>query len=310
MPNNRLGTTLENLLGRRKPGGARIESEPDPADNDVLRVPVHEIQPNPSQPRSDFPEEQFQELVQSVKTHGIIQPVILRRLRTGFEIVAGERRWRAAKAAGLETIPAQIRNVDSAQAFELSIIENIQRQDLNPMEKARAYKRLMDTFELTQEIAAQRLGISRSAIANIVRLIELPGEIQDALARGTIANGHARALLAVPDIEDQLVLWRKIEKQGLSVRQVEQIINKRPAPSRRSRHHNAEETKPAHILDLEEKLRRVTGTKVTIRPTKSNAGQITIEYYSLDDFDRIVETVFNSTTKKAVPRVSNPRIFR
>jgi ParB family chromosome partitioning protein len=294
MPNNRLGTTLENLLGRRQGGPAVAPPEPSPAEDDVLRIPVDEIQPNPSQPRVDFPEEQFQELVLSVKAHGIIQPVVVRPVRHGFELVAGERRWRAAKAAGLASIPAQVRNVDSAQAFELSIIENIQRQDLNAMEKARAYKRLIDTFELTQEIAAQRLGISRSAMANAMRLLDLPGEIQDAVSRGTISMGHARTILAVPEIEQRLALWRRIEKEGLSVRQVEQLVAKGPARPRRRRR-KTDEDKAPHILDLEEQLRRATGTKVNIRQTKQSAGQIIIDFYSLDDFDRIVEALLSGS---------------
>jgi len=289
---SKLGTSLENLLARRK------AARPEPAagmavpQEDTLNIPVDAIKANPSQPRTDFSEDAFQELVQSIRQNGIIQAVIVRRAGDGFELIAGERRWRAAKAAGLPAVPAQIRNVDSAKAFELSIIENIQRQDLNPIERANAYKRMIETFELTQELAAQRLGINRSSMANVIRLLELPGEIQDAVSRGTIAMGHARALLSLPTAEARLSVWRKIEKGGLSVRQVERLVAK-GGVARRRRRKPASEDRPPHIRDLEEQLRAALGTKVSIVPIKENAGRVVIEYYSLDDFDRIVEAVLD-----------------
>ena len=292
MQTGRLGTSLESLLARHKPPRARPTGEPEAAEDEILRVPVEDIKPNPSQPRTDFNEEAFQELVQSVRENGIIQPVVVRRSGTAFELIAGERRWRAAKAAGLPTVPAQVRNVDSARAFELSIIENIQRQDLNPMERARAYKKLVETFELTQEMAGQRLGINRSTMANVMRLLELPSEIQDAVSRGTIGMGHARALLSLRTSEDRLTLWRRIERDGLSVRQVEKIVAKgdiRRRPPRRQ----VLDNKPPHIRDLEEQLRAALGTKVIIVPIKENSGRIVIDYYSLDDFDRVVERVLD-----------------
>ncbi len=287
---SKLGTSLENLLSRHKPSKAAPPAEKPAPEGDILHIPVADIKPSPSQPRTVFQEEAFQELVQSVRQNGIIQPVVVRRSGKTFELIAGERRWRAAKAAGLPTVPAQIRNVDSAKAFELSVIENIQRQDLNPIEKAQAYKRMIETFELTQELAAQRLGINRSTLANVMRLLELPGEIQDAVSRGTISMGHARALLALRTPEQQLAAWRKIERKGLSVRQVERLVAKGDTTSRRRRKPE-EETKPPHIRDLEEQLRVALGTKVSIVTTKSDAGRVVIEYYSLDDFDRIVECV-------------------
>ena len=288
MRTSKLGTSLENLLSKRKPANAKRPNESPPPDDEILHIPVADIKPNPSQPRTAFGEESFQELVQSIRQNGIIQPIVVRRLGDGFELVAGERRWRAAKSAGLSTVPAQVRNVDSAKAFELSIIENIQRQDLNPIERANAYKRLIETFELTQDLAAQRLGINRSSMANVMRLLELPGEIQDAVSRGTISMGHARALLALQTTEQRLTLWRKIEKTGLSVRQVEQLVANGGTRRTRARRPAADK-RPPHIRDLEEQLRAALGTKVTIIPVKENAGRVVIEYYSLDDFDRIVE---------------------
>lgn len=290
MTTARLGTTLESLLARHKPVKPQPPAEAPPPEEEILNVPVEDIKPNPSQPRVDFNEEAFQELVQSVRANGIIQAVVIRRTPGGFELVAGERRWRAAKAAGLATVPAQIRNVDSAKAFELSIVENIQRQDLNPIERAKAYRKLVDTFDLTQELAGQRLGINRSTMANVMRLLELPTEIQDAVSRGTIAMGHARALLALGTNDDRLALWRRIEKDGLSVRQVENIVAKgdlRRRPPRKP----ADQGKAPHIRDLEEQLRAALGTKVCIVCVKQNAGRVVIDYYSLDDFDRIIERV-------------------
>ncbi|MFO7900200.1 MAG: ParB/RepB/Spo0J family partition protein [Planctomycetota bacterium] len=290
MASNRLGTSLENLLARHQPNRHKDDG-PAASPDETLNVPVDEIKPNPSQPRTEFDESEFQELVHSIRRNGIIQAVIVRRVGDGFELIAGERRWRAAKAAGLRTVPAQIRDVDSAAAFELSIIENIQRKDLSPIEKAKAYKRLMETFELTQETAAQRLGISRSALANVVRLLELPGEIQDAVSRGTITMGHARAILSLPSAEERLALWRKVEKGGLSVRQVEKIVASGGVRRRRRRKKPDSEQKEPHIRDLEEQLRGALGTKVNIQPSRENAGKVIIEYYSLDDFDRIVEAI-------------------
>ncbi len=292
MRTSKLGTSLESLLAKHKPAKTSAAAKPSAPEDEILHIPVSEIKPNPSQPRSDLGEETFQGLVQSVRQNGVIQPVIVRRAGEGFELIAGERRWRAAKAAGLSSLPAQVRDVDSARAFELSVIENIQRQDLNPIECAHAYKKLIDTFELTQELAAQRLGINRSTMANVMRLLELPGEIQDAVSRGTINIGHARALLSLRTAGERLAAWRKIERDGLSVRQVEKLVAKGGVPRRRLRDRSAD-NKPPHIRDLEEQLRAALGTKATIVPTKENAGRVVIEYYSLDDFDRIVERVLD-----------------
>ena len=290
MASNRLGTSLENLLARHQHSRPQND-EPRGAPEDTLNIPVDDITPNPSQPRTEFGESEFQELAQSVRRNGIIQPVIVRRVGDGFELIAGERRWRAAKTAGLPTVPGLVRDVDSAAAFELSIIENIQRKDLSPIEKAKAYKRLIETFELTQESAAQRLGISRSAMANVIRLLELPGEIQDAVSRGTITMGHARAILSLPTAQERLAMWRKAEKSGLSVRQVERMVAKGGVGGRARTPKPDAERKEPHIRDLEEQLRGALGTKVSIQPSKENAGKVVIEYYSLDDFDRIIESV-------------------
>jgi ParB family chromosome partitioning protein len=292
MRTSKLGTSLENLLARHKPAKTTPAAEPPAHDDEILHIPVGDIKPNPSQPRVDFQEEAFQELVLSVRQNGIIQPIVVRRSGASFELIAGERRWRAAKAAGLTVVPAQVRNVDSAKAFELSVIENIQRQDLNAIEKANAYKRLVETFELTQELAAQRLGINRSTMANVMRLLELPGEIQDAVSRGTISMGHARALLSLAGADERLAIWRKIEKDDLSVRQVEKLVSKGGIKPRQRRRQPGVNKAP-HILDLEEQLRAALGTKVSIVATKSSAGRVVIEYYSLDDFDRIVERVLD-----------------
>jgi len=289
---SRLGTSLESLLAKHSPIIPSPPAAEQPTiEDEILHIPVETLRPNPSQPRTDFVEESFQELVQSVRQNGIIQPVVVRRVTGGFELIAGERRWRAAKAAGLASIPAQVRNVDSAKAFELAVVENIQRQDLNPIERAKAYRRLMETFELTQELAAQRLGINRSTMANVMRLLELPGEIQDAVSRGTISMGHARALLSLQNTEERLVLWRRIEKDGLSVRQVERVVVKDAAPRRVRR--RASDNKPPHIRDLEEQLRSALGTKVSIVSVKDHSGRVVIEYYSLDDFDRLVERILD-----------------
>jgi len=280
MAKSKLGRGLDFLLAKEDISG--------PADHEVvLNLNVSDIHPNRHQPREDFNEEALEHLMDSIAVNGVIQPIVVRQDAEGYEIVAGERRWRAARRLDLPTIPAIVRQVDDAQSLEIALIENIQRQDLNPIEKAKAYRELINRFSLTQEQAAAKLGMNRSSIANMLRLLELPQDIQDAVSRGTLTMGHARALLGLSDPIEQRRLARRIEKEQLSVRHVEKYV---ADLQKAGTEHNAlaETRKPPHIRDLENRLRMALGTRVTIQDN-GGKGRIVIDYFSSDDFDRLLE---------------------
>jgi ParB family chromosome partitioning protein len=245
------------------------------------------VHPNPNQPRTDFDPEALEELVESITRNGVLQPIIVRPSESGYELIAGERRWRSATQAGLATIPAVVRSASDNESLELSIIENIQRQDLNPIEQAKAYKDLIERFALTQDEAAARLGKKRSSVANILRLLDLPQDIQDSVSRGTLSMGHARALLALPDRAEQRRLAARVQQDDLSVRQTERLVNDRLRRKRPTR--TARAAKPPHIVDLEAKLRTALGTRVSIEPRKNEkSGKLVIDYFSQDDYHRVL----------------------
>jgi len=282
MKNSRLGRGLDALLGRPQEG--------EPAGQQVIEIPVSKVHPNPSQPRQDFDPEALAELAESVTRNGILQPIIVRADQEGYELIAGERRWRAATQAGLATIPAIVRTATDSESLELALIENIQRQDLNPIEQAKAYKDLIERFVLTQDEAAARLGKKRSSVANLLRLLDLPQDIQDAVSRGTLSMGHARALLALPDRAEQRRLAARVQREDLSVRQTERIIADRlrrsPPPA------DPDQPKPSHIVDLEAKLREALATRVTIVPHRhDDGGRVVIDFFTKDDFARILERI-------------------
>ena len=282
MKNSRLGRGLEALLGRPQDGS--------PGGQEVLEVPVSKVHPNPNQPRRDFDADALAELVESITRNGILQPIIVRADEEGYELIAGERRWRAAIQAGLATVPAIVRPATDSESLELSLIENIQRQDLNPIEQAKAYKDLIERFALTQDEAAARLGKKRSSVANLMRLLDLPQDIQDAVSRGTLSMGHARALLGLPDRGEQRRLAARIQREDLSVRQTERIINDRLRRPPRST--TQDEPKPPHIADLEAKLREALATRVTIiRHRHDEGGRVVIDFFSKDDFDRVFQRI-------------------
>ena len=257
--------------------------EPGPsAANDLL---VDEISPNRLQPRSYFDDTKLEELVTSIEEHGVLQPVVVQKADSGYELIVGERRWRASKKLGLKKIPAVIREVSDAQSLEIAIIENIHRQDLNPIEEAEAYARLANEFALTQEMVAKKVGKSRTAIANTLRLLKLSRNIKEDLISEKISMGHARALLGLENSKQMEILRKEIIKQDLTVRQTEGRVNKikagsvnKPGPSTAK--------KDIFIKDLEKDLARRLGTKVDISP-KKNGGKLVVTYYSDDDLDRI-----------------------
>jgi ParB family transcriptional regulator, chromosome partitioning protein len=246
------------------------------------------VMPNPYQPRRDIAGSEFDDLVASVRSHGILQPVVARPVDGRFQIVAGERRFRAAQAAGLASIPAVVREVSDREALEVALIENLRREDLNPIERARAYMRLAEEFGLTQEQVAEAIGGSRSAIANTVRLLDLPQEVQQAIDQGRLTEGHGRALLGVPDNGKLLELWQHVEKQSLSVRETEVLVKSSARNVSRETIVRRAPTKDPVLSDLAVRLQDRYGTSVSI-VTKGKKGTIQINYYSSDDLERLVD---------------------
>lgn len=251
----------------------------------ILQIDIERVSPNPYQPRQSFDQAKLDELARSIVEKGIIQPVTVRVVDDGYELITGERRLRAAKQAGFHTIPAVVRSVTSPEEMmELSLIENIQRDDLNPIHEARAYLRLLEECHLTQEEIATRVGKNRSTVANILRLLRLPDEVQKHVLSDEISMGHARALLALEDRTEQTTLCKQIVQKGLSVRKVEQLIKDRFKDVRES----PRVRKSTDLLAVEEIMQRMLGTRVNVNQG-THKGKIEIEFYSLDDLNRILD---------------------
>jgi ParB family transcriptional regulator, chromosome partitioning protein len=257
------------------------EAEPS-ATGDLL---IDEISPNRLQPRSHFDDKKLEELVTSIEEHGVLQPVVVQKAGSGYELIVGERRWRASKKLGLKKIPAVIREVSDAESLEIAIIENIHRHDLNPIEEAEAYSRLANEFALTQEMVAKKVGKSRTAVANTLRLLKLSRNIKEDLISEKISMGHARALLGLENSKQMEMLRKEIVKQDLTVRQTEDRVNKVKAGSV-NKPGTSTAKKDIFIKDLEKELARRLGTKVDISP-KKNGGKLVVTYYSDDDLERI-----------------------
>lgn len=259
----------------------------------VIRLAVDQIEPNPLQPRETFDPQDMEDLVGSIKEKGVIQPVLVRRRGDKFELIAGERRFRAAKALNLESVPALVKDVDDRDSLELALIENIQRQSLNPIEEARAYKYLIEKFQLSQDEVSQVLGKARATVANVLRLLRLPPEIQDEIKSGRISFGHGKALLEVEDVNQQRRLSQMAISKSLSVRELETAIKHLRKPGRRLSVRTA--TLDPMVTVLEQQLQQVLATRVRI-VKKKKRGSIVIEYYSSDDLNRIVEKIGGMTT--------------
>lgn len=254
--------------------------------SDVREISIHAIRANENQPRRRFDPAALAELSESIKQHGVLEPLIVRPVGTDYEIVVGERRWRAAQMAGLETVPALVRHYDDREATEIALVENLQREDLNPIEEAEAYQRLIDLFGLTQEEVAQRVGRERSTVANRLRLLFLEPEIREMIEAGSITAGHAKALLGAEPGKQRVALARMIAEQGLSVRQVEELIRKRRQPKQSPKRIVVE--KDPHWEAIESEFRDVLGTKVNVVHRGDNRGKIEIEFYSAEDIERIL----------------------
>jgi len=252
------------------------------------RIAVEEIEPNPKQPRHDFDENALKELATSIKLHDIIQPITVSKLTTGkYRLISGERRWRAAKLAGLKDIPAFVRQANDQQLLELALLENLQREDLNAMEVALSYKRMMDELEYTQEQVADRMGKDRSTVANIIRLLRLPPDIQLSVRRGEHSMGHARALIALDVVDAQLVAFKEILAKGLSVRQTEALVQqlKKSLPAVKK---TTNSTSSSPFKRIEDKLASHFSTRVKIKTNKDGSGQLVIEYYTQEEFNKIL----------------------
>lgn len=291
-----LGRGLEALMGsmgsmKTPPpeNDQTVSFPPDPkleiAKNEL---PIAQIRPNPYQPRTSWNEEQLRELCESIKANGIIQPIIVRKIGESYQIIAGERRFRAAEMAGLEVVPVLVRQATDEEMLELALVENIHRADLNPIERAKAYLNFINSFNLTQTDAAKRLGEDRTVVSNFLRILDLPNEIKQMLIDEQLSMGHARAILALPSDELRRKLANRAMAGRLSVREVERLVRKYLDGNTEQKDKKKE--KLAHIVDLEQQLQSILGTKVNIKANKrGQKGRIIIDYYSLDEFDRLTE---------------------
>ena len=285
-----LGKGLDSMIPEKKTKAEMKEAQ----DKSLAEIKISEIDPNMGQPRKKFDEDELLELAESIKIHGVIQPIILTKRGKRYEIIAGERRWRASKLAGLVKIPAIIREYTDKEIMEVSLIENIQRQDLNPIEEALAFKNLIDEYKMKQDDLAERVSKSRSAITNALRLLKLDDKVKAMLAEGLISTGHARALLAVEDKNKQQALATKIFDEKLSVRETEKLVkhiieNKEPKKEEKS-------SEKLIYKKLEDSLKSIIGSKVSIKGRNNGKGKIEIDYYSIEELDRITELL--STIKK------------
>jgi len=279
-----MAATRKHGLGKGL--GALIPEQEEKPGNSTINIPMNLIKANEEQPRKLFDEEKILQLAESIKEHGVVQPIILKKDGSTYTIVAGERRWRASKSIGLKEIPAVVMDLTEKQVLEISLIENIQREDLNPIEEAIAYKKLIDEFDLTQENLSKRIGKSRVAVTNTLRLLNLDPRVQDYLVDGVITEGHGRALLSIDDFDLQYKIAQTIIDEGLNVREIEKLIksfgtekDKKPKISLTNN--------PFHN-DIKERLEGYFGTKVVVS-NKKNKGSIEIEYYSEDDLQRILD---------------------
>ncbi|MER3463422.1 MAG: chromosome partitioning protein ParB [Chitinophagaceae bacterium] len=257
------------------------------AATSTLRIPVDSVEPNPKQPRKDFDETALQELASSIKLHDIIQPITVSKIAGNkYRLISGERRWRASKLAGLVDIPAYVRQANDQELLELALLENLQREDLNAMEIALSYKRMMEELSHTQEQVAERMGKDRSTVTNYIRLLKLPPDIQVAVRNGELSMGHARALINVDTIDKQLFIFHEIKEKGLSVRQTEMLVRNLYKQKDLKK---AISSLPPTYKKIEDKLASHFGTRVVVKHSKNGSGQITFDYYSLQELNKLLD---------------------
>lgn len=293
-----LGKGLDSLIPDNKGSKSSVESEPHPKDEEEQNsgeqmMKINMVEPNREQPRKKFEEDALLELADSIKQFGILQPLLVRKRKDYYEIIAGERRWRAAKMAGVKEVPVIIKEFSEQEVVEIGLIENIQRENLNPIEEAMAFKRLLEEFNLKQDEVAERVSKSRAAVTNSIRLLKLSDEVQQMVIDDMISTGHARTLLAVEDKDEQYNLAQRIFDEKLSVRDVEKLVKNLHKPEKISKKTD-NKTMEVIYQDIEEKLKQRLSTKVTVTSKGEGAGKIEIEFYNNEDLDRILDMIGNN----------------
>lgn len=288
-----LGKGLDALIpvgiNEKKAKAGNINEENTEKKDGEKLVNITKVEPNREQPRKNFDEDALDELAESIKQFGLLQPILVQDKSTYYEIIAGERRWRAAKKAGLKEIPVIIKNLTEQEIVEISLIENIQREDLNPIEEAQAYKRLLTEFNLKQDEVAERVSKSRTAVTNSMRLLKLCDDVQKMVIDNMISTGHARALISIEDEKQQYEIAKKIYEEKLNVRDVEKLVKNLNKPVKIKKTNVTDESLEAVYQDIEENLKQKLSTKVSITSKGNGAGKIEIEFYSHDDLEKIME---------------------
>lgn len=291
-----LDSLIPNMVGEAKPKTDVSKKSVEPAAEEIKKpdsvVKITKVEPNRKQPRKNFDEDALQELADSIKQFGLLQPILVQDRKDHYEIIAGERRWRAAKLAGLKEVPVIIRDYSEQEIAEISLIENIQREDLNPIEEAQAYKRLLTEFHMKQDEVAERVSKSRTAITNSVRLLKLCDAVQEMVIDDKISTGHARALLAIDDKDEQYNIAQRVFDEKMSVREVEKLVKNLNKPGKPKKP-ETNTTLEAIYQDLEEKMKQKLSTKVSIKPKGDGSGKIEIEFYNHEDLDRIFDSIRN-----------------
>ena len=293
---NGLGKGLDSLITNKVNTAKTTTATTKPAvkkDEKVVEgilVNINKVEPNREQPRKNFDEDALEELAESIKQFGLLQPILVQDRKTYYEIIAGERRWRAAKKAGLKEVPVIIKNLSEQEIVEISLIENIQRENLNPIEEAQAYKRLLTEFNLKQDEVAERVAKSRTAVTNSMRLLKLCDDVQQMVIEGMISTGHARALISIEDPEQQYNIAQQIFDEKLSVRDVEKLVKNLNKPAKvSSKKETIDKSLEVVYQDIEENLKQKLSTKVSITSKGNGAGKLEIEFYSHDDLERLMD---------------------
>lgn len=295
---NGLGKGLDSLIPNKsektaenpvKSDELKTKAEENAEQTGEMMVKINKVEPNRDQPRREFDEDSLMELADSIKQFGILQPLIVQKKKDYYEIIAGERRWRAAKLAGIKEVPVIVKEYTDQEIVEISLIENIQRENLNPIEEAMAYKRLLEEFDLKQDEVAERVSKSRTAVTNSMRLLKLSNRVQQMIIDDMISTGHARALLAIDDEEQQYVLANKIFDEKLSVRETEKLVKALKNPKKESKKQKLEHT--FVYRNIEEQMKNIIGTKVSVNAKANGKGKIEIEYYSEEELERIYDLI-------------------
>ncbi|WP_205510877.1 ParB/RepB/Spo0J family partition protein [Longitalea arenae] len=284
---------LQNIDSDLKNAAGNLKKDVAETVVSISRIPIDQIEPNPRQPRHDFDEQALQELADSIKLHDIVQPITVSTLTAGkYRLISGERRWRASKIAGLKDVPAYIRQANDQELLELALLENLQREDLNAVEIALSYKRMMEELNYTQEQVAERMGKERSTVANYIRLLKLPPDIQVAVRKNEISMGHARALINVDTVDKQLFIYNEIRSRSLSVRQTEDLVRKMyKSGGEAGVKESVKPTLPPAYKKIEDNLATHFSTKVKLNHNKNGHGSISIEYYSIQELNKILDQI-------------------